>query len=125
MQLFRRATSSVFTCVHVQPDDTELQTRGGHWSSANKDLWARYFRARAGLTESIQRLENVRALLEQASHALVGTEAGWHSGEVSKFQVNVLSQMYLTHPRSARRKPDTSSIRRYAYPGRLNTTNRH
>jgi hypothetical protein len=79
----------------VQPDDTELQTSGGHWSSANKDLWARYFRARARLTESIQHPENVRTLLEQAGHALVGTEAGWHSGEVSKFQVivNVLSQM--------------------------------
>jgi len=53
----------------VQPDDTELQTRGGHWASTNKDLWARYFRARARLTESIQHPEKVRALLEQASHA--------------------------------------------------------
>jgi hypothetical protein len=79
----------------VQPDGAGLQKRGGHWSSANMDLWSRYFRARARLTESIQQPENVTTLLEQARAVLVGTEAGWHSGEVSKFQVivNMLSQM--------------------------------
>ena len=79
----------------VPPDLGELQSRGGSWSSANKDLWARYFRARARLTESIQHPENVRALLEQANDALIGTEWGWHSTEVSKFQVivNVLLQI--------------------------------
>jgi hypothetical protein len=79
----------------LQPDDSELQSRGGTWSSANKDLWAKYFRARARLTESIQNPKNVKTLLEQASDALVDTEWGWHSSEVSKFQiiVNVLSQI--------------------------------
>jgi hypothetical protein len=60
----------------VQPDESEWQSRTRSWSSTNKDLWAKYFRARARLTESIQYPENVRALLEQASDALVGTEWG-------------------------------------------------
>lgn len=86
----------------VQPlDDEERARRGGSWSSANRDLWAKYFRARARLAESICTPESVRELLGEAARALAGTEAGWHSGEVSKFHVviKVLSKL-LSNPLS-------------------------
>ncbi len=76
-------------------DHEDLLRRGGHWSSANQDLWAKYYRARARVIESIEKPGNVRTLLEDASHILRGTDAGWVSTEVSKFQVviNVLKQI--------------------------------
>jgi hypothetical protein len=73
----------------TQPDTEELTRRGGHWSSANQQLWAKYFRARARTIESIREPARVKELLGQAVDALVGTEAGWHSSEVSKFNVLV------------------------------------
>ena len=73
----------------TQPDTEELMRRGGFWSGANQQLWAKYFRARARLIESIREPARVKELLGQAVDALVGTEAGWHSSEVSKFNVLV------------------------------------
>jgi hypothetical protein len=59
-----------------------------------------------------ERYENVKTLLEHASGALVGTEAGWHSGEVSKFQVivNVPSQR-VSDPTTAAACGSVTSIR--------------
>jgi plasmid stabilization system protein ParE len=71
----------------VQPDEEELRRRGGHWSSSNKDLWAKYFRARARLVESIRTPAKVSELLAEAAEALAGTESGWSSGEISRFRV--------------------------------------
>jgi hypothetical protein len=74
----------------TEPADTEeLTRRGGFWSGANQQLWAKYFRARARLIESIREPARVKELLGHAVDALVGTEAGWHSSEVSKFNVLV------------------------------------
>jgi hypothetical protein len=74
----------------TMPAKTEESVRrGGFWSSANQQLWAKYFRARARLVESIREPARVKELLGQAVDALVGTESGWHSSEVSKFNVLV------------------------------------
>jgi hypothetical protein len=71
-----------------------LEERGGLWSGANQQLWAKYFRARARLVESIREPARVKELLGHAVDSLVGTEAGWHSSEVSKF--NVLVKVLLS-----------------------------
>ena len=73
----------------TQPSAEELMRRGGYWSGVNQQLWAKYFRARARLIESIREPARVKELLGHAVDALVGTEAGWHSSEVSKFNVLV------------------------------------
>src|SRR5262249_4231469 len=73
----------------TEPDTEEFMRRGGFWSSSNQHLWAKYFRARARLIESIREPARVKELLGQAVDVLVGTEAGWHSSEVSKFNVLV------------------------------------
>ncbi len=74
----------------TMPADTEESVRQGRfWSGANQQLWAKYFRARARLVESIREPARVKELLGQAVDALVGTESGWHSSEVSKFNVLV------------------------------------
>jgi hypothetical protein len=77
----------------------ERNRRGGHWSGANQQLWAKYYRARARLVQSIRMPEHVKELLERATQTLVGTEAGWHSSEVSKLHMllKVLSKL-LSNP---------------------------
>jgi pimeloyl-ACP methyl ester carboxylesterase len=40
--------------------DEERVRRGGHWSSANQQLWAKYFRARARVVESIRTPDKVK-----------------------------------------------------------------
>src|SRR5262249_50890861 len=81
--------------------DEERQRPGFHWSSANQQLWAKYFRARARVTESVQQPQNVRELLAEAAGALSGTDAGWHSGEVSRFHVLIRVLVgLLSHPTS-------------------------
>jgi hypothetical protein len=67
----------------------ELFQKGGSWSGINQQLWAKYFRARARLVESIRKPENVKELLAKSAELLTGTESGWHSGEVSRFHVLV------------------------------------
>ena len=73
----------------------EMLIKGGSWSGINQQLWAKYFRARARLIESIRRPEKVKELLASATKCLLGTESGWHSGEVSRFRVllNVLTKL--------------------------------
>ncbi|HEV2549969.1 MAG TPA: LysR family transcriptional regulator [Stellaceae bacterium] len=95
----------------VMPEtDAERTKRGGHWSSINRNLWAKYYRARARLLESIRRPEKVKELLDHAAEALTGTEAGWHSGDVSRFHVlikvlsNLLSDPLSIDPEQARRE---------------------
>src|SRR5207244_5399316 len=75
-------------------DDERIQ-RGGGWSGVNQQLWAKYFRARARVIESIRTPSRVQGLLDEAVGALGGTESGWHSGEVSRFRVliNVLAKL--------------------------------
>jgi hypothetical protein len=79
----------------VLPSDDDLATRGGHWSGANQLLWSKYYRARALVIQSIESPARMKGLLEKASETLRGTEAGWHSVEVSKFRVliSVLRQI--------------------------------
>ena len=75
--------------------DDERNRRSGSWSSINQQLWAKYFLARARVIESIRTPSEVQGLLHKAVEALKGTEAGWHSGEVSRFRVliNVLARL--------------------------------
>jgi hypothetical protein len=73
----------------AQPSGEESKRRGGYWSGANQQLWEKYFRARAWLVESIREPARVKELLGHAVDALAGTESGWHSSEVSKFNVLV------------------------------------
>jgi hypothetical protein len=65
----------------------ELKARGGSWSGANQQLWAKYFRARAQVAESIRNPDRVKNLLAAATNELSGTEWGWHSSSVSRFHV--------------------------------------
>ena len=51
----------------TQPDTEELMRRGGFWSGANQQLWAKYFRARARLIESIREPARVKELLGKQS----------------------------------------------------------
>jgi hypothetical protein len=82
-------------------NDEEFARCGGHWSGINQQLWAKYFRARARLVESIRTPERLKELLNQAVCALEGTESGWHNGEVSRFHVlvKVLSKL-MSNPLS-------------------------
>jgi hypothetical protein len=73
----------------AKPADEELEQRGGFWSDINQQLWAKYFRARARVVESIEHPGRVRELLGQARDALEGTEWGFHSSDVTKFHVLV------------------------------------
>jgi hypothetical protein len=51
----------------AQPGNIEeLMQRGGFWSGANQQRWAKYFRARARVIKSIRRPAEVTSLLEQA-----------------------------------------------------------
>jgi hypothetical protein len=65
----------------------ETDRRGGSWSGVNQQLWSKYFRARARLVEAIRNPNRVKQLVESAAQTLAGTEAGWHSSEVSKLHV--------------------------------------
>ena len=100
-----------FFIADTMPDTAEDMTRrGNHWSGANQQLWAKYFRARARLVESIRAPKKVKELLHQAADALTGTEAGHHSGEVSRFHVlikvltNLLSDPLSFDAEEARRE---------------------
>ena len=84
-----------FFAADAMPSGDELIQTGGSWSGINQQLWAKYFHARARLIESIRTPTKVKDLLAKAVEALVGTESGWHSGEVSRFRVliNVLAKL--------------------------------
>jgi hypothetical protein len=93
--------AEAFNTDAMPASDEEFAGRGGHWSGINQQLWAKYFRARARLIEPIRTPDKAQELLDHAIGALVGTEAGWHSGEVSRFHVlvKVLSKL-LSDPLS-------------------------
>ena len=100
-----------FFIADTMPATAEDMTRrGNHWSGANQQLWAKYFRARARLVESIRAPKKVKELLHQAADALTGTESGHHSGEVSRFHVlikvltNLLSDPLSFDAEEARRE---------------------
>lgn len=65
----------------------ELKARGGSWSGFNQQVWAKYFRARARVAESIRNPERVKNLLATAANELSGMEWGCHSSSVSRFHV--------------------------------------
>jgi hypothetical protein len=65
----------------------ELMERGGQWSGANQQLWAKFFRARARVAEAIRTPAKATELLGQVIDSLQGTESGWRSTEVSRFRV--------------------------------------
>jgi hypothetical protein len=73
----------------AQPPWEELTARGasGSWSGINQQLFTKYFRARARIAESIHNPGKVKDLLAAAAEALLGTESGWHSNNVSQFHV--------------------------------------
>jgi hypothetical protein len=91
-----------------EPSLEELAKRGG-WSSRNRDLWAKYFRARARVVEVIQAPAKVKEFLAAAAEAL-DTEEGWHSGEVSRFHVlikvltKLVSEPHLFNAENASRE---------------------
>jgi hypothetical protein len=87
--------AEAFETDAMPANDEDFARRGGHWSGINQQLWAKYFRARARLVESIRTPEKIKELLYQAGRALEGTESGWHNGEVSRFHVlvKVLSKL--------------------------------
>jgi hypothetical protein len=87
--------AEAFETDAMPTNEEEMARHGSHWSGANQQLWAKYFRARARLIESISTPEKVRELLDRAVGALAGTDAGWHSGDVSRFRVlvTVLSKL--------------------------------
>lgn len=65
----------------------ELKARGGTWSGFNQQVWAKYFRARARVAESIRNPDRVKNLLATAANELSGTEWGCHVNSVSRFHV--------------------------------------
>jgi hypothetical protein len=94
----------------AQPPWEEMETRGGSWSGINQQLWAKYFRARARVVESMQNPQKVKELLTSAAEVLSGTESGWHSGVVSRFGVivkvllNLVSDPFSFSDAEARRE---------------------
>lgn len=70
----------------VVPPMEELQ-KGKHWTSANVDLWAKYFRARALVARVLNEPNHVHQLLQQASQTLIGTESGWVDSQVNRFRL--------------------------------------
>jgi hypothetical protein len=106
---FDKAADSFATDVLPVTTEERIE-RGGHWSGINQQLWAKYFRARARLAESIRTPARAKELLAMAAESLVGTESGWHSGEVSRFRVlvNVLAKLvsdpHSFSPEDARRE---------------------
>jgi hypothetical protein len=99
MALFDDAADAFASDAQISGE--ELEARGGSWSGINQQLWAKYFRARARVAESIRNPHRVEDLLATAANELTGTESGWHSSAVSRFHIiiKVLSAL-LSDPSS-------------------------
>jgi hypothetical protein len=93
--------ADAFNTDAIPATEEEVAGRSGHWSGINQQLWAKYFRARARVVESVRAPDKAQELLDHAIGALKGTEAGFHSGAVSRFHVlvKVLSKL-LSDPLS-------------------------
>ncbi|MBI3864904.1 MAG: hypothetical protein HY290_23760 [Planctomycetia bacterium] len=118
--VFRFDEASDAFATDSQPATTEEYIeRGGSWSGINQQLWAKYFRARARVVESIRSPENVKQLLASAAESLVETDSGWHNGEVSQFRVliNVLAKL-VSDPKSF---SDENARREYQFEIRLSS----
>jgi hypothetical protein len=85
----------------TEPHD--LEEVGGHWSSRNVDLWAKYFRARASLAQLARNPSAAPELLSEAAAALQGTESGWTNPQVSCLRIvtNALVQILASDPQMA------------------------
>ena len=72
----------------------------GSWSSVNVDLWAKYFRARALVSQIVRTPEKAPELLTQAQDALEGTDSGWGNAQVTcfRFILAVLDQVFNGDP---------------------------
>jgi len=84
VELFTEAAEEFST--DTAPQDVP---RSGSWTSANIDLWAKYFQARASIAEIPRRPEAAADLLSQAIRALEGTDSGWVSLQVTCFRILV------------------------------------
>jgi hypothetical protein len=73
------------------PEPSQLESRGGHWSSANLVLWAGYFRARACLVRGFKNHADMLPELLAAKEALEGTNQGWVNADAVRLRIIVRS----------------------------------
>jgi hypothetical protein len=67
----------------------DLAQRGGSWSGANQLIWAKYFRALAGLEKAKANPPRAREFVADASRALEGTESGLVNPQVARLRLVV------------------------------------
>jgi hypothetical protein len=70
-------------------EDIYVPERETTWSSANTQLWAKYFRGRAALARVPREPGRASDFLLEAANALEGTESGWANGSVARFRILV------------------------------------
>src|SRR5437899_1128498 len=75
--------------LDAPPSHEELLARSEGWEGINQQMWAKYFRARARVSEAIQTPDQIGRLIGEAEASLRGTESGWHSGKVARFRILV------------------------------------
>jgi hypothetical protein len=94
--------------------------RRSSWSSANVDLWAKYFRARVALARVPREPGRVAELLREATSALTGTESGWVNGHVSRLRIlaQSLSQLFGDGPGLTPHKARDQFVRELQWTGR-------
>lgn len=66
--------------------DENIAQRVGSWSSINVDLWAKYFRSRAFVSQVVREPDKALELLREARSALEGTDSGWVNAQVTCFR---------------------------------------
>jgi len=97
----------------------DVARRVGSWSSVNIDLWAKYFRARALVSQIVRTPENVRELIKQAQDALEGTDSGWGNAQVTcfRFVLAVLDQVFNGDANSSAEDLRESFLSRMRFSG--------
>lgn len=100
----------------------DIAQRGGHWSGINQQLWAKYFRARARLVESIRTPDKAQELLDQAIGALVGTRPAGTAAKFHAFMSSLKScrNCCRIHSRLMRKRHAVNISSRSACLGRVN-----
>ncbi len=83
--------------AHELAQDSWQDAGGSSWSTVNINLWAKYFRARAALAEIVRTPARASELLSRAREALVGTDSGFVSPQVTCLRVvaGALSEVLL------------------------------
>lgn len=69
-----------------RPPDEELKQRG-YWSSANIDIWSKYFRAKASLAMAVREPHRLEEHLVAAVSNFSGPEPIWYVGSVVRFRI--------------------------------------